>query len=270
MEVKRYQNELCSFNAELLKRDEYTFSVLSRILKERCTLILTDHNRIMICYSATPFPVWVWLPDDTTEEELRYTWRLLNDNFKGGEYRFNMKCRHAEFFMQCAKEENIKSSITMNMLTYNCETLIQPQKANGFCKMAKQEDLDIVTDMLFHFHEDIAIDQASKEIMKEQARWLIEDGKMFLWIDEEPTAMCAYRLDDEKACISHVYTRPCKRRKGYAANLVFEVTKLVKELGKMPLLYTNADYEASNSCYIGIGFKLTGSLCTLEWSSDIL
>lgn len=54
---------------KLLENDKYTFVVLSRILNDSSRLILTDHERLIICHSADPYPVWIWTPDDITLEE---------------------------------------------------------------------------------------------------------------------------------------------------------------------------------------------------------
>lgn len=65
------------------------------------------------------------------------------------------------------------------------------------------------------------------------------------------------------ASVNLVYTKEQYRKK-YAANLVYEVTKIALEKGYIPMLYTNADYKASNACYEKIGYKLKGKLCTIK------
>lgn len=45
--------------------------------------------------------------------------------------------------------------------------------------------------------------------------------------------------------------------------MVYQVTRRVSEMGYMPMLYTNADYLASNACYEKIGYTLRGKLCTV-------
>ena len=37
----------------------------------------------------------------------------------------------------------------------------------------------------------------------------------------------------------------------------------VDEAGYVPMLYTDADYVASNACYEKIGYILRGKLCTI-------
>ncbi len=53
------------------------------------------------------------------------------------------------------------------------------------------------------------------------------------------------------------------RRRHYAENLVYHVTKTVEQKGFLPMLYTDADYAASNACYEKIGYILRGKLCTI-------
>ncbi len=76
-------------------------------------------------------------------------------------------------------------------------------------------------------------------------------------------ASCKYVPLGDLASISFVYTRPEYRRKHYAENLVYQVTKLAMQAGYTPMLYTDADYKASNACYEKLGYKLQGKLCTI-------
>ena len=45
---------------KLLDNDKYTFFVLRRIIGNECRLLITDHEKLIICYSGEPFPVWIW------------------------------------------------------------------------------------------------------------------------------------------------------------------------------------------------------------------
>ena len=65
------------------------------------------------------------------------------------------------------------------------------------------------------------------------------------------------------ASIGLVYTLPEYRRKHYAEHLVYQVTRKAEAAGFVPMLYTNADYEASNACYEKIGYVLRGNLCSI-------
>ena len=52
---------------KLLEGDKYTFFVLRRIIDGPCKLLLSDHERLIICFSTEPFPTWIWTADDSTE-----------------------------------------------------------------------------------------------------------------------------------------------------------------------------------------------------------
>ena len=52
---------------KLLEKDRYTFSVLARIMGGECTLLLTDHEKLILCFSSDPHPVWIWTPDGAAE-----------------------------------------------------------------------------------------------------------------------------------------------------------------------------------------------------------
>ena len=43
----------------------------------------------------------------------------------------------------------------------------------------------------------------------------------------------------------------------------YQVTVKAKEAGYVPMLYTDADYAASNACYEKIGYVLRGKLCSI-------
>lgn len=47
-------------------------------LDGKCELLLTDHERLIICFTGNPHPVWIWTPDDVTEEEKAY--ELIREN----------------------------------------------------------------------------------------------------------------------------------------------------------------------------------------------
>ena len=92
----------------------------------------------------------------------------------------------------------------------------------------------------------------------------IEAGHQFLWRDGDGAlaAMTSCRVKDRYGSIAGVYTLPEYRRRGYAMNLVHGVTARLLERGLTPILYTDADYGASNACYQKIGYRQVGSLCT--------
>ena len=76
-------------------------------------------------------------------------------------------------------------------------------------------------------------------------------------------SVCSLRPNGDLAGIGLVFTHEEYRRMHYAENLVYQVSKIAKDTGYMPMLYTDADYAASNACYEKIGYVLRGKLCTI-------
>lgn len=268
MKIKRYEGCVCPIDTSILKADEYCFSVLMRILRDECELTLTDGERLVICYSGHPYPVWIWLPDDASEAELGRAYEIARDNFGfSSGHRFNMKYAHADYFIRRADQDGEALSISANMHTYTCDTPIAPERSrNSRLRTARADELELVAGLIDEFHREASIDKTNMQTYRKRARTLIDDGCFYLLIDEvgEVAACCTLTPLEGQSAIGSVYTLPEKRRRGHAARMVYEVTRLAIDSGKPPVLYTDVDYAASNACYTGIGYTRVGSLCTIS------
>lgn len=252
---------------KLLENNKYTFVVLSRILNDSCRLILTDHERLIICHSADPFPVWIWTPDEITLEEKERAWHAVTQAcpMTNG-YKYNLKYDLAGFFLSRAKEQGTDAAIITNLFAYDCPIPVAPKhEAVGHLYTCTWKDLEEVADIIKKFHEEVGIDQGSVDENLNKAGKLIKDNHFFFWKDpfNRTVAGCSYTPNGDLASLSSVYTFPAHRRKHYAENMVYQVTRIVEDTGAMPMLYTDADYAASNACYEKIGYVLKGKLCTI-------
>ena len=252
---------------KLLNGDKYTFSVLSRIVSGDNSLLLTDHKKLIICFTGQPFPVWIWTPDDVSDEEKERAYRLAGEQgFLDGTHRFNMKYELAEYFIDRAKAEGLALSVTTNLYAYDCKTPIRPEtETDGELHKCTEDDLDELVDFFSMFRDAVGIDKESREQYRIQALDGIRAGTMYLWKNTagKYVASCNWHPVNDMASVGLVYTREDERRKHYAEHLVYQVTMIAKNAGLIPMLYTDADYAASNACYEKIGYVLRGKLCTL-------
>ena len=252
---------------KLLEKDKYTFSVMSRIIGEECALRLSDHERLIICFTGQPFPVWIWTPDDASEDEMERAYEIAKEHsLLDGEHRFNLKYELAEFFIRMAGKEGLDLSITTNLFAYDCPSLITLETVvDGCLHKCTNEDIDVLTDFFEMFHNAVGIDKESREQYRISAEEGVRAGSLYLWeISEgEFAASCSWHPVHEMASVGLVYTREEYRRRHYAEHLVYEVTKMIMEAGYKPMLYTDADYSASNRCYEKLGYVLRGKLCTV-------
>lgn len=117
----------------VLKNDKYTFFMLDRIMGGKCELLLTDHERLIICFTSNPYPVWIWTPDDVTKEEKEKAYKLIKENGLLTEaHTFNLKYDLADYFIRRASEDAKALSISTNMFAYDCPNPIEPHtRADG-------------------------------------------------------------------------------------------------------------------------------------------
>lgn len=251
----------------LLNRDPYTFEVLKRIIRGNCELIYTNHRDLIICHSESAYPVWIWTPDDVSDEIKDNAWTLMSKirPLTGG-FRINLKYDLAEFFIAKASQIEMNVGIITNLFAYDCPSPKQPDvEADGDLYRCTRDDVEEAAQMIPGFYTEIGDEVPSPSYCAEKMRSYIENNALYFWKNSvgKTVACCSYKTNDRLACLGSVYTFPNERRKHYAQNLVYQVTRVVSELGYMPMLYTDADYRASNSCYEKIGYLLRGKLCTI-------
>lgn len=147
-----------------------------------------------------------------------------------------------------------------------CRNPVKPAvAADGCMHRCSSENLDELVDFIDLFQKETGIDQNDRDGYRRDAEVFIREGNTFFWKNEQGNhvASCKYAVDGTMASINLVFTHPAFRRKHYAENLVYQVTKLTMDAGYVPMLYTDADYTASNACYEKIGYVLKGKLCTI-------
>ncbi len=263
----RMDNFVDERDHKLLERDRYTFFVLGRILGGDVQLRLTDHEKLILCFTGDPYPVWIWTPDSASSEEMERAYMLAKENgLVGNGKHFNLKYELAEYFMKRAKEDGVELSILTNMFAYDCPEPIKPEsQPDGGIHTCTMDDLEDLLEIINFFHQETEVDQKDEESYRKDAEMFISSGKTFLWKDAQgnSVASCKYAPNGDMASINLVFTHPQFRRKHYAENLVYQVSMLIKEQGYIPMLYTDADYVASNACYEKIGYILRGKLCTI-------
>ncbi len=252
----------------LLDGDKYTFFVLDRVLDGDCRVLFTDHERLILCWTDEPHPVWIWTPDGAEEELMERAYRLTEESglFRAGP-RFNVKYELAEYFIRRAAADGRALRIYMNLLAYDCPVSIRPaHQADGGVHRCTADDLGTLADALALFQQETGVDEVGdREALCRIAEHHIAQGRTFFWLNGagEPAATCKYGPKGALASINLVYTWPQHRRKHYAENLVYAVTEMARAEGCTPMLYTNADYAASNACYEKVGYVRRGALCTL-------
>ena len=157
------------------------------------------------------------------------------------------------------------------MYAYDCPEPTAPEKtADGEMYKCTPEDLEEAADLYAQFYPDIGETDVTREHCLERAESGINDNEFFFWknADGKTVACCGYKQNGDTATVGPVFTVEAYRRKHYAQNLVYRVTKRLLEKGFRAMLYTDAGYAASNECYRKIGYILRGRLCTVAQTEN--
>ena len=253
---------------ELLERDPYTFFVLNKILKQNCDLIRTDHRDLILCYSNHPHPVWLWTSDDCPDQIKDTAWDLVAEYlpFSSG-YQIIMKSDTADYFVKKGEQTGVRVGVTERMYAYDCPSPVKPAvEADGELYLCTPDDVEEAASLRALFFEYIGKPIPTYDKLKENVIGHIERGTLFFWKNAkgETVSSCNYKVLGSLACIGAVLTKIGYRRKHYAQNMVYRVSDMISSAGLTPMLYTDADYEASNSCYEKVGYVPKGKVHTVS------
>lgn len=252
---------------KILEKDKYTFFVLRRVIGGRCRLLLTDHERLILCFTEEPFPVWIWTPDDASAADMERAYQTASERgLLDGAHHFNLKQDLAAYFIRRAALDGKELALSMRMLAYDCRRPVRPEtRADGAMRPCGMDDLDRLVDVIDAFQKETGIDKKDRARCRIDAEAFIRSGNTFFWENAQgaPVASCKLSPNGDMAALNLVYTWPAFRRRHYAQNLVYGVTRCAIDQGYVPMLYTDADYIASNACYERVGYVLRGKLCTI-------
>ena len=241
--------------------------MLRRIIDGPVKLLLSNHDNLIICFSGAPYPVWVWMPDNASGDEMEYAYQqIVSHGLLNSGHSFNVKYDVANYFIQRAAKDGKTLKISLNMYAYDCPKLVESvASADGAIHRCNNDDVDELVNFLDLFYKETGQGQKNMDEYRKDAIELIQSENMYFWKDihGNNVACCGCRPNGKLASINLVFTHPEFRRKHYAENLVYQVTRRATDAGYMPMLYTDANYKASNECYEKIGYILRGKLCTI-------
>lgn len=261
-----YKDQGCPQAAQLLEEEIITYSVLSKILHGQCAHIFTDMENIIVCHSAWPWPVWIWCRDVEDENSVLEIARCIKEELPLEQgYIHNLShglletLREKDEYFQNAREK-------MGLLSYRLDAINAiDYPCDGYLSKVKEGEISSLIDVWHAMHMEMEGHDLSSEQCRNTMQRMVMEESLFAWrLENETITALTGRGDQGKySKITSVYTLPAHRRRGYAINLVHGVTKSMLSDGYIPILYTNADYVASNACYQKIGYRQVGSLVSI-------
>lgn len=261
------QNQACPEASNLLKQDAITYSVLIKILQGECAHIFTDMKNSIVCHSGSPWPVWTWCRDVEDREAVAQIAGCLKENFPVEQdfdcilsYALLEKLRETDAYFQTVNRG-------MGLLSYRLDHLRDiNHSCGGSMGFVREGDIPSLIGVWQDMHMEMEGRSFTPEHCERSIRRRVEEKSLFAWRNDAGNIVALTGRGDQEGYgkITSVYTLPEYRRKGYAINLVHGVTKTILQDGLIPILYTNADYAASNACYQKIGYTLVGQLTSIR------
>ena len=264
--LQQYQNQAYPALAELVREESVTYSVLMKILQVPCRSIFTDHENVVICYSGPPYPVWIWCRDPGEETTVMAIADCLKEQLPLDTVRACIMPADLAKRLKQTDGYFCDARPGMGLLSYRLDE-IKPvcHPCEGNMGLVREEEISGLVRVWHDMHMEMEGMDHCREHCEETISRMVKEQNLFAWRTNagKIVALTARANQGQYSKITSVYTLPQYRRRGYAINLVHGVTETILADGLIPILYTDAGYEASNACYQKIGYRQVGSLVSI-------
>lgn len=253
--IKNIKPDNKIFNSKDFQKDKYKFFLILQNLDSKSLELYSDEENYILCRGSIKWPTWIWTKDNIDVsllaeiEEAIELYRLDVDT------RFTCK----KELYDLLKDNNYESlgDYYFEMGYLVCEKTIKPKQCEGHCVKATKQDKDNLREFIYNESREIS---DVKTLSYEEALAEVEErlslGTYYVWKNKynKIVSQAFYKIVDGNAKISGVYTLPEEREKGFAANLIYELTNKVLNEGYHVSLYTDYKYIPSNKAYKNVGY----------------
>ncbi len=273
---KRIEKDNKIFESPEFKKDEYKFNIVSKILSGDEVLLYSDEENYFLARNKVGMPTWIWTKDGLNDKQIleeikevmsKYLTDLAYD-------QFTCKKEYYDFLTQCDYEKlNREDYFELGFLFCDKVKSVKPADGNMVLCTNKedQELLSLFIKFVEFANKTLKSNKEDtlEELTEEMGRQ-IDQKRLFCWKNKDGKIVCIanYLELGGTARIGHVFTLEEERGKGYAANLIHDLTERVLAEGLKPLLYTDYSYPASNKAYINAGYEDKGILINFSCSRE--
>ncbi|MBQ3408100.1 MAG: hypothetical protein IJH12_02705 [Clostridia bacterium] len=264
------------FTSKEFLKDKYKFNIVTKILTGDEVLLYSDEENYFFARNRQGKPTWIWtkdgLKDEKILEEIKETISLYLTDL---EYdQFTCKKEFYDYLIKTNYEKlNTDDYFELGFLI--CNEVKDVKNVDGNMQLATKDEIDIISEFVYKFLCFMKItlkenDEVTFEKARKETEELIEKELLYTWKNKDGKIVCIAKYDvvNGTARIGHVYTLEEERGKGYAANLIHDLTILILSKNIQPLLYTDYSYPASNKAYINAGYEDEGILINFSCSRD--
>ena len=273
---KKIETDNKIFESFEFQKDKYKFNIVSKILAGDEVLLYSDGENYFLARNKVGMPTWIWtrdgLEDKRILEEIKEVISLYLTDL---EYdQFTCKKEYYNFLMQIGYDKlNREDYFELGFLT--CNKVKGVKQTDGNMLIGTKKDGENLLNLFIQFTEFMnktlkSTKKATLEELTEEMNNQIEQKRLFCWKNKEGKIVCIanFQVLGDIARIGHVFTLEEERGKGYAANLIHDLTERLLSVGLKPLLYTDYSYPASNKAYINVGYEDKGVLINFSCSRE--
>lgn len=274
--IKQIDKDNKIFQSEEYLKDKYKFNIILKNLASPTLELYSDEESYVICRGKKGLPTWIWTRDNLDQAKIEEIEKLINMYLTDAD-KDKFTCKKELYDLLAVRGfKNLNPDDYFEMGFLICHHTKKPKESDGFISVPHEEDRQTLEK---YWYDDTREMNGSDPITMEQAQNDVEEflksGRFFVFRNQDGkiVSMAYYSLSEEQAKIGHVYTPPEERGKGYAANLIYEMTNELLNRGYVPLLYTDYNYIASNKAYQNAGYEDGGILinfsCTRILEKDV-
>ena len=264
------------FDSAEFQKDKYKFNIVSKILAGDEVLLYSDEENYFFARNKAGMPTWIWTKDGLKNkrilEEIKEVISLFLTDL---EYdQFTCKKEYYNFLMRTGYDKlNREDYFELGFLS--CNKVKNVKQIDGNMIVCTKEDEKNLLKLFIQFTEFMnktlkSNKKATFEELKEEMDSQMEQKRLFCWKNKEGKIVCIanFQILGDTARIGHVFTLEEERGKGYASNLIHDLTEKLLMDGLKPLLYTDYSYPASNKAYINAGYEDKGILINFSCSRE--
>ena len=167
---------------------------------------------------------------------------------------------------QFADENTLDKDSYYELGFLECKNPVKPNKCDGYLDRVRTDELNLLSEYFYLDRQELPFSDITKEEAYEKCKEFLNDDTFYVWRNASGklVAYLNYRVFDNVAKLANVYTAVDERRKGYCANLTYEVTKKLLDSGLRVMLYTDYKYPNSNGAYKKVGYEDLGCLINYD------
>ncbi len=243
------------FNSQEFQKDKYKFLLILKNLNSETLELYSDEENYLLCRGSIKYPTWIWTKDNFDKSLLVEIEEAINLYRLDKDTRFTCKKELYDLLVLDKFEGLGDYYFEMGYLV--CSKTVPPKQTDGYMTLATKDDEEVLTEFIYRESREITdISDLTWEEARKHFEKRLNDGEYYVWKNCNDKIVCqaCYSVIDGNAKMTGDYTLPEARGKGYAANIIYQLTNKALALGYHVSLYTDYQYIPSNKAYKNVGY----------------